>query len=468
MAEISNDRKIFSLLDVTRSVQKTLNERYQTAFWVKAEMNKLNHYSHSGHSYPELVEKSNGQVIAQIKSILWRADYVNINNNFLRTLREPLKDGIKILFLAKIIFDPVHGLSLHILDIDPNYTLGDLELEKQQSIARLKDEGIFDSNKKLSLPILPQRVAIISVETSKGYADFLKVLEENPWHYKFFHMLFPSLLQGEKAVPGIIGQLNQIKKVTSHFDVVAIIRGGGGDVGLSVYNNFELAKAIATFPIPIITGIGHATNETVSEMVSYQNAITPTKIAEFLIQKFHNFSVPVERASEFIIERSRRLLSDEKNNLQQKVKLFRSVTENIVVRNQNAIENSKNTISTQAAFIFRNEKNQVASCKDRIFSSANLNLNQSKSALNQTKERLNLQALLKVKRDELEIENLQRNVSNLDPVNVLKRGFSITRINGKAVTDVSNLKTGQILKTQTYNGTISSSVTQIEMTDGKE
>src|SRR5690606_17990837 len=130
----------------------------------------------------------------------------------------------------------------------------------------------YERNKKLPFPILPQRIAIISVETSKGYADFLSVIDGNPWKYKFFHFLFPSLLQGEKAVDGIIQQLRRIRKVTKHFDVVAIIRGGGGDVGLTCYNNYRLAKEIAEFPLPVITGIGHATNETVSEIIAHFNA----------------------------------------------------------------------------------------------------------------------------------------------------------------------------------------------------
>ena len=134
MSEIIDDRQIFSLLEVTKSVQKTLTERYTSTFWIKAELNKLNYYSHSGHCYPELVEKSEGKVIAQLKSMLWRDDYRKVNQNFLKVLKEPLKEGIKILFLAKINFDSAYGLSLHIIDIDPSFTLGDLSREKQETI----------------------------------------------------------------------------------------------------------------------------------------------------------------------------------------------------------------------------------------------------------------------------------------------------------------------------------------------
>jgi exodeoxyribonuclease VII large subunit len=143
------------------------------------------------------------------------------------------------------------GLSLQIIDIDPQFTLGDLENEKRLTIKKLKEEGIYDANKN-GTSLLPQRLAIISVETSKGYGDFLNVIDNNNWNYKFFYLLFPSILQGDKAVTGI-AQLERIKKVIHHFDAVAIIRNGGGDVGLSCYNKYELAKAIALFPIPVIT-----------------------------------------------------------------------------------------------------------------------------------------------------------------------------------------------------------------------
>ena len=361
------DRKtVFSLLEVTKSIQKTLSDRYTSSFWVKAEMSKLNFYIHSGHCYPELIEKHEEKIIAQIKSTIWKDDYQAINEKFLKVVNEPLKDGIKILFLARISFDPVYGLSLRIIDIDPAFTLGDLEKEKQETIRKLKENGIFDRNKSLKIPLLLQRIAIISVETSKGYADFKNVLDTNPWNYKFFHFLFPSLLQGEKAIESITHQLGRIKKVIGHFDAVAIIRGGGGDIGLSCFNNYELVKEVAMFPIPVITGIGHTTNETVIEMISFSNGITPTKIAEYLIQNFHNFSVPVRNAEEKIIEMSGRLITDVKGNLHAEVKLFRSVTDNILIEHRNQVKRQVQRIQQQSIFLLKMQQGYLKSLSDAM------------------------------------------------------------------------------------------------------
>jgi exodeoxyribonuclease VII large subunit len=458
MPEILSDKKVFTLLEVTKSIQKTLAERYKGAYWIKAEMNKLNFYSHSGHCYPELVEKVQGKVIAQIKCNLWKDDYQHINNKFLNILKEPLKDGIKILFLAKISFDPAHGLALQIIDIDPAYTLGDLEKEKQETIKRMKEEGIFNSNKTLQIPLLPQRIAIISVETSKGYADFLGVLQTNSWNYHFFHMLFPSLLQGEKAVDSIIRQLKRIEKVKSHFDVVAIIRGGGGDVGLSCYNNYELAKAIALFPIPVITGIGHATNETVVEMISFSNAITPTKIAEYLLQEFHNFSVPVQKAREIIADKSGRLLSDEKTKFQSELKLFRSVTENILIHQRNQIREQVYALVRQSVFLFKNEKEYLGNLKENIKKGTFSFCGSVKQEIRQLSMDLKKDTLTQLVTSKLMLDNLEKNISNMSPKNVLKRGYSITLHNGKAVKSFKSVKVDDQLETVVFDGNIHSIV----------
>lgn len=432
MPENITDRTVFSLLEVQRSIQKTLTDRYGSSFWVKAEMNKLNYYKQSGHCYPELVEKQQGKVVAQIKSVLWREDFVLINKHFLSYLNEPLKDGIKILFQAKMIYDPVHGLSLRILDIDPSYTLGDLEKEKMESISRLVNEGIFDQNKLLPIPLLPQRIAIISVESSKGYVDFLEVLDGNPWRYKFFHYLFPSLLQGEKAIDTIRYQLARIKKVIHHFDVVAIVRGGGGDVGLSVYNNYELARAIALFPIPVITGIGHATNDTVVEMVAHANAITPTKSAEYLIQRFHNFSVPVMQATEKITDRAKRLVTEERNRLKSEVKLFRSVTATVTLEHRNQLMNTVNNLKQQTRYQLRVQQDELSKIK------------------------LSEKTAVFLKEHNNVLLQLERNVANMNPEKVLQRGFSITMKDGKVIKDADEVKEGDIIETVLHNGTISS------------
>ncbi|MEH6304874.1 exodeoxyribonuclease VII large subunit [Olivibacter sp. CPCC 100613] len=506
MPEIIADKTIFSLAEVARSIQKTIADRYKSLYWIKAEMNKLNHYSHSGHCYPELLEKKEGKVIAEIRATFWKSDYERVNQRFIEIIKEPLKNGINILLQASIGYDPVHGLSLHIVDIDPSYSLGELEREKQANIALLKEQGIFEANKLLPFPLLPKRIAIISVETSKGLADFLKIIDSNPYSYRFEHQLFPALLQGEKSVPSIIEQLEKIRLHIRRFDVVAIIRGGGGEVGLSSYNNIHLATSIATFPIPVITGIGHATNETVSEMVAYKNAITPSALAAYLLQHFHNFARPVIQAEQRLRLKTKQLFDDQQQLLNNTIKYFKMASLNMLrennyrfaaiqgrtlqqskyqlIQEKASFQQVKDRLSTQSKRALVKEQQVIASLGQRL-KREHLHLGKrSVQVLHQIKEQLirqsrqvakkNQVALMTLKstlgpsieRSLLEavksLENQERHLSILDPQHVLKRGYSITLFNGKAITDVHTLQAGDKIKTILAFGETESQVTFVK------
>jgi len=419
MPEQIQNRTIFSLLEVSRSIQKTIADRYQSLYWIKAEMNKLNRYTHSGHCYPELVEKKDGKIVAEMRSILWKTDYERINRQFIELLNEPLRDGITILFQAGISYDPMYGFSLKIVDIDPTFVLGELEKEKIASIKKLHEEGIFSANKRLPFPTIPKRLALISVETSKGLSDFFKIINGNPWGYRFENTLFPALLQGDKSVPSIIKQLAVIAEKQDEFDAVAIVRGGGGEVGLSSYNNYLLAKAIAIFPIPVLTGIGHSTNETVSEMVAYKNAITPSELADFLIQKFHNFAIPVDDAQ-------RRMIA-------------------------------------ACQLIFKQEHQQLQQYSQQISWSSKSFLQIKKNKIDNTLKDLQLFCKQQFKEQQTNLVNASRLINIASPKQLLKRGFSITRFEGKAIIDPANLPENTSIETELYQGTLYSTLTSKEI-----
>lgn len=441
MSETHGDRRVFSLQEVARSIQKTIAERYGSVYWIRAEMNKLNHYPHSGHCFPELVEKKEGRVVAEMRSILWSSDYQRINRQFLELVKEPLKDGITVLFQASIQYDPLYGLSLKIHDIDPSFALGQLEIEKQQSIARLKKEGIFGTNKGLPFPLVPKRLAIISVESSKGYSDFLQIIEGNPWNYKFEQTLFPALLQGDRSVGSIREQLGLIALRKQDFDVVLIIRGGGGDVGLSSYNHYELAAEIARFPLPVMTGIGHSTNETVSEMVAHRNAITPSELADFLIQHFHAFAEPVQQAERVLAEKIPNLLAEEHQKIEKIAdKIGLSVTQALATQRQTLIHQE---------WSIRSGVQTVLQSQHHLL-----------SVWKQTLRQISVQ---QVREHFTNLHQLEKQVELLDPIHVLKRGFSITTDeSGRAILDPGTLEKGQKIRTHVAGGTIESSVIDIQ------
>lgn len=435
------DKTVFSLEEVARSIQKTISDRYGSAYWIQAEINKLNYYPHSGHCFPELVEKRDGKVVAEMRSVLWNFDYQRINTHFQQLVKEPLKDGIAVLLQASIQFDPVYGLSLKIHDIDPAFSLGQLELEKQASIIKLKEEGAYSLNKKLPFPLVPKRLAIISVETSKGYSDFMKIIQNNPWGYRFEHELFPALLQGEKAVNSIRSQLQEIAKRKVDFDVVLIMRGGGGDVGLSCYNHYELAASIARFPLPVMTGIGHSTNETVSEMVAYESAITPSELADFLIQRFHQFAEPVRLAQELLTQKVPELLDAQRLQLVKMSESIRFEVFQVLAQQKNQILHYQWSMKAGV--------NSRLQMQQHFLSTASNNISQG------------IERTFSVQKEK--IQHLAQKVDLLDPIHVLKRGYSITMTNeGKLVMDVNKVNPGTKLRTLVANGLLESEVIGIK------
>jgi exodeoxyribonuclease VII large subunit len=427
---------VYSLSQLTRSIQKVVEEHCNKVVWIKAEIVKLNYYSKSGHCYPALVEKQNGKVIAEMRGNIWSGTFQNISRKFRAVLKEDLKDNMTVVLQASVTYHSVHGLALNVLDIDPEYTLGELAREKAQTLERLKSENIFDANKRKSLPLLPKTIAVISVETSKGYQDFLSVIKNNAWNYHFHHLLFPAILQGEKAVSTISTQLENIRKYRKVFDAVAIIRGGGGEVGLSCFDHYSLAAKIATFPIPVLTGIGHSTNVTVSEMVSYESFITPTKIAEFLLQKFHDFSIPVQTAAEKIEKQGEWLFRSQKTALQETSRLFNSLTKQTFAHHRAELTQLAQSIQADSKQSFRSERSELKQLEKSLISEV-LNLFRESSQ---------------------KMQFLEEKMELLSPTNILKRGYSITRQNGKSIRNPDELDLSQPIETTVYKGKLISTI----------
>lgn len=390
--ELFNNKPVYSLTEISQSLRSVIAKTYSRPYYIKAEIVKLNYYPHSGHCYPELAEKEGNTIKTQMRAIIWASQFRDINSRFEKITGEPLKEGINILCLATIEYDVKYGLSLQIQDIEPTYTMGDMIKNKMLVIEQLKKEKIFNANKEKKLVLLPKRIAIISVETSKGYGDFRVTLENNPYHFKFEHTLFPSILQGDKAVATITAKLEEIRGRVGEFDSVVIIRGGGGDVGLSCYDDYRLAAAVATFPLPVIAGIGHSTNITVTDMVAYQSKITPTDVANFFIDRFREFNETIDKL--------------------------------------------KNRIKVSYTGILYPQKEQIDHNKKLIH--------------------LFVKQIFHRKREE--IKNIEQKIELLHPDHILKRGFSITYLNNKAVISQKELKQRDKIVTKFYDGEIESEV----------
>lgn len=477
------EHEIFTLKQVAASIQKAISERYNRLYWVKAEMHKLN-YTIKGHCYPELVHKEDGKLVADMRGQIWKANYDRISKNFADIVKEPLRDGMTLLFQVKISFHPLYGMSLDILDIDPTFALGELHKEREETLKKLTQEGIIHANKSLPFPLLPKRIAVISVESSKGLSDFYSVIKNNTWGYNYFFMLFTAQLNGDPAIEAIQAQLKKIEKVKDHFDIVTIIRGGGGEIGLSCYNNYELSRAIATFPLPVLTGIGHSTNTTVAEMVAYRNAITPTELADFLLQAFHNFSVPINDAQRILQQESKQILKHATEGLSQEIRVFKGETSNLIHTFKHELKDSSKNLLLNSNLRFHEEKRHLFSIQEKLKSGANTIQNEQKYILEHTLTNIkknrntffyskqiqieDLTIFLQQsipKRFDKELEQLkvlERNINLVDPKQVLKRGYAIALFAGKLISETNPVKLGDEIEIITSNKIINSEVKQIK------
>ncbi len=405
---------IYSLSKLAEGLRFAIYRAFPDQFWVQAEIAKLNIYPRSGHVYLDLVEKDGGVTLAQMRGIIWANDYSAIREKFERETREPFREGLKILFLARFNFHASYGLSLWISDVEPSFTLGDLSRLKRQTIERLRQENLFDRNKQRLIPSLPLRIAVISAETSKGYLDFIQVIRQHQIAYRFEITLFPALLQGDKAVESIREQLlrildpglqmpdnlisgtrvqSGIRHPASGFDLVAIIRGGGDEIGLTCFDNYELAKDICTFPLPVVTGIGHSTNETVVEMVAALNRITPTEVAYDLLARLDQVYEQLSRYSESL----------------------HTFTRGFVRRHLSDIEHQLKSLRLLASHFFSSRKSLLS--------------------------------------------GLESQVRSLDPKKILQRGYSMTYDHeGRILKDASAVNAGDKIHTELANGTIKSTV----------
>lgn len=276
-----------TLLQLQERIREGIEEAVPPVVWITAEIGELKMHS-SGHCYLEFVsyrEKGHA-VAAKARGTIWSSTFRLLKPYFETTAGVALASGLNVLVKVQVSFSPIYGLSLNVLDIDPSFTVGELELKRQQTIARLKDEGCFDMNSSLQIPSLPRRIAIISSPTAAGYRDFMKQLHGNEGGFRFHTELFAAQMQGEEAPGSIVAALEEIASRESEFDAVAIIRGGGAAMDLVCFDDYTLAVNIAQFPLPVVTGIGHDHDFHIADMVAHTWLKTPTAAADFFVDAF--------------------------------------------------------------------------------------------------------------------------------------------------------------------------------------
>jgi len=424
-----------SLFELTSLIKTELEKNLEPSYWVIAEISDLK-VNAKGHCYMELVEKEGNFVSAKIRANIWAYTYRNLSGWFEAITHTTLRPGIKILLNATVQYHELYGMSLNIKDIDPNFTLGERARKRQEIIQRLKDEGIFDMNRELPLPLVPQRIAIISSETAAGYGDFMSQITDNGRHFNFKTQLFPSLMQGEQAPKEIIASLLSINNQISAFDLVIIIRGGGSQIDLDCFDDYELTSHIAQFPIPIITGIGHERDETISDLVANTRLKTPTAVAEFLISGLERFNERLNEMAYRLEKLGQQQLQNAQYAIINTVHELQNATKKLVYNAEKEIDHKGLILKYSIHDFFRSEKRKVDNFETPLHKAKNLRLIEADKRLT----------------------NLEKQLGLLHPNAVLKRGFTMTLLNGKMIPPNIEFKGGEEIETITAQQKIVSTV----------
>lgn len=454
----NNTNPFLTLSEVLSQVRVVVAREFALPLWIKADMLKLNHYSASGHAFPELVEKVNGKITAKCQSMIWADDLQRIATNFRQITGKQLTDGIEILFRAEIRFHEQYGMRLRIIDIDAQYTLGQMAMERKNTIEKLKKEGLYFLNKQVVLSEVPERLAIISAATSRGLHDLKNIVFSAGAPFKIKMTLFTAVLQGARGAETIGLRIQQLSKRSNEFDAVLIIRGGGDDTGMDCYDNYALARAVCECPLPVITGIGHSTNETVTEMVAHTNKITPTDVAYFIIGKFSEQLSKLQDLTSQLSAQTLMSIATEEQILQD---MAQSVSD--IARSE--FQQQKDFLLQAGNIIQQKSFQRVASAKTILeVNGADLKTLSQKILLNQKhgvemlKSALNQHFQNIVRKETSTLDILESKIKMLDPQNILRRGYSITLHQGKIVKSTKALKEGNEIETILSNGRVKSIV----------
>ena len=418
-----------TLYELNSLVKETLELDLPNTYWVQAELSEVR--VNNGHCYVEFVQKDrrgNG-LVAKARGNIWRNVFSILKPTFERTTGQLFTAGIKVLVEVNVTFHELYGYSLNVLDIDPSYTLGDMARKRQEIIQQLQEEGVLNLNKELEMPLLPKRIAVISSATAAGYGDFSNQLANNSGGFYFHAELFAAIMQGDGVEQSILQALDDIYERESEFDVVVIIRGGGATSDLTGFDTYPLAAAVAQFPLPIITGIGHERDDTVLDMVSHTRVKTPTAAAEYLIGRMQNAADLLADLSQHLNQGAAYLLTNHKERLLR----------------------LQARIPTQAMRRVAEGKLYLTNLRHHILQGAMLQVERQMQRL-PNPQLLLQQALLQVEKRRFLLQLMQQKVMDASPDKLLARGYSITLKDGKVVKDAHQLKPGDKIVTKLKKG----------------
>lgn len=423
--------------------------------WVRAEFSDLRVVG--GHCYMELIEKdAGGTTRAKIRAMIWSNTLGPLRRKFYDATARDIASGIKVLVRGSATHHSIYGLSFTINDIDPSYTLGDMERVRREILERLTREGLIDRNKSLSLPVNPQRIAIISAAGAAGYGDFMNQIDHNPDGFAIYTMLFPAVMQGERTALSVMMALDDVERTRDHWDAVVIIRGGGATTDLNGFDNYELARRVATFPLPVIVGIGHERDRTVLDEIACVRCKTPTAVAAFILDALRTAYGTATDLVNRIARYSSEAMRGEHLRLSTLQQNIPSLARNRILREKMVLTRLSQTIPSLVQNRVARQRLTLSDYAARLRRDTDLRLNNERNRLERVVMRLTADAANVSQREQLRLRRISDMLRVLSPENTLRRGYSITRVNGHAVTDPASIAPGTEIETTLATGTLTS------------
>lgn len=405
-----------TLYDLQRMVRTTVEECFATPLWMSAEISELK-VNRSGHCYLNLVEKGNseGAPRAEARAVIWRNNYNQIDAMFREATGSPLSSGIGVLVRVVVTYHEIYGFSLQIIDLDPNYTLGDVERRRRETIERLKEDGVWDMNRELSLPRPLLRIAVVSSATAAGYRDFMTEIGSSPFNFNV--TLFEATMQGEGAEESVVNALSAIAERESDFDIAVIIRGGGSTSDLALFDSYRIALYVTQMPMAVITGIGHDKDVSVVDMVAHYMCKTPTAVGAFLVDSATAELNTIYDLATELRQLSEQMLNNQSSYIaQRKLELCHLASQNISNHSHNlsAIEQSIKELSSHI-----------------------------------------------IATEEQRIESFKRLTESYSLDNILKLGFALVQTSEGIITSTDGIGIGDQIEITLHNGTINAVVQDI-------
>jgi len=477
----------FTLSQLNEKIKDVLIDAFPSTVWVVAEISELKE-NRSGHCYLELIEREGNSIIARSRATIWSYTFRMLKPYFETSTRQLFAAGIKVLVQVTVEFHPAFGLSLNIKDIDPTYTVGDMALQRKEIIERLQQEGIFEMNKELDLPAVPQKIAIISSATAAGFQDFMNQLDSNEYGFRFYTKLFEAIMQGEETADSVIYALERVFQYEDFFDCVVLIRGGGAVADLSSFDNYDLAYHVTQFPLPVITGIGHEKDDTIIDLVAHTRMKTPTAVAEFLIIGMARFYERLLDVENTVVQYSRDILDTEQSKLGRIAESLNYSVSGYLMERRIRLTKKGNELQQNVSRFEFNKNNKINNLRYDLKSLVSLWFVSTKNKLTQKHRILKRVTDAARLKEENQLRHIKEQIKNgsgkvfftgqerihlnenavrlLNPQNVLKRGYTLTLKEGKIAKLAKGLKLKDEIETKFADGSVKSKIIKKDKNGG--